>query len=273
MYVSTPSTPNAVTTFDANGVHGCTTGATKTCTSLFHTTEPSGGGTFAVDATHIVVTAAGGLKVYDATGTSGCTAGACNPVRTFTDLSFPSLAGNVAYATFGAADLTSTTGCAGVPPSCTIAWKTALSLPSAAVSPAVAAGRLFVGESPDSATGTAYVESFDAAGQQGCAGSPKVCSPLVQFDTNGGATQGVSVTGTLLFASTASTPQSPAKVAAWDLAANVGCVGAPLRCVPLWTGLIDTSLVGFPVAPSVVNGVVAVSGNSGGIQTWVIPQP
>jgi hypothetical protein len=170
-------------------------------------------------------------------------------------------------------DLDSSAGCTGAPPSCSFNWTATYSEGVPFISPAVAAGRVLVGESPTTTTGTAYVEAFDAAGQQGCSGNPKVCTPLVQYDTHGGATRGVSATGTLLFASTGSTPQSPPKVAAWDLAANAGCVGAPLRCVVLWAGLIDTSVVGSATAPSVVNGIVAVSGNSGGIQTWAIPQP
>jgi hypothetical protein len=186
-----------------------------------------------------------------------------------------SLSGGRAYAVGGASELDGTTGCTGSPPLCPSAWlttRTGTTLDHA-MDPVVAAGRSFVAEglAPDDTT---YVEAFDAAGQQGCSGAPRHCAPLAQFDTNQGYPYGVSATGTLLFASSASTPDSPPKVVAWDLAASTGCVGAPSRCVPLWAGLLDpATLAGFPAAPTVVNGLVAVGGDGGGIQVFAIPQP
>jgi hypothetical protein len=273
VYVSTPGNPSAITVFDANGTQGCSGTAPATCTALFRTVEGSGG-VIAVDATHLVASASFGSRVFDPAGVDGCSAGVCNPIR-FLDLAFVSLSGGRAYAAGGASELDGTTGCTGSPPLCPSAWlttRTGTTLDHA-MDPVVAAGRSFVAEglAPDDTT---YVEAFDAAGQQGCSGAPRHCAPLAQFDTNQGYPYGVSATGTLLFASSASTPDSPPKVVAWDLAASTGCVGAPSRCVPLWAGLLDpATLAGFPAAPTVVNGLVAVGGDGGGIQVFAIPQP
>ncbi len=271
VYVNSPSGPNAVTVFDAHGVQGCSGSAPATCSARFRTAEPSGN-VIAVDATHLVASSAVGNRVFDATGVNGCSSGVCSTLRVLTGLGFASLSGAQAYGAGGSGELDGTPACTGPPIDCPPAWSTTRAgTLDHAMDPVVAAGRLFVAEG-FAADNKAYVEAFDAAGQQGCAGAPKQCAALAQFDTNEGYPYGVSATATLLFASSAATQASSAKVLAWDLSADAGCSGAPKRCMPLWSATLDTSFVGFPAAPTVVNGLVAVGGDGGGVQVFAIPQ-
>ncbi|MGZ6994815.1 MAG: hypothetical protein ACXVIM_06355, partial [Acidimicrobiia bacterium] len=166
-------------------------------------------------------------------------------------------------------DLDSTVPCSPML-GCLPSWSMTLATTPVAVPPAVAAGHVFVPETVVVAP-TADVEVFDAAGTQSCGGAPRVCTPLFRLVT-GSSAQGVAATASLAFVSTTGTQLAPAPtLKAYDLAGVNGCSGTPGACQPL-KSLVLPSGIGFPFPPSVANGLVAVSGDGGGINVFAIPQ-
>ena len=69
-------------------------------------------------------------------------------------------------------DATGSAGCAGVPRDCTPLWASTPFPGSFAVGPVVADGLVWVG------TGPHDLLAFDAAGVEGCGGTPRVCRPV-----------------------------------------------------------------------------------------------
>ena len=267
VYVSTPSTPDAITVFDAAGVTGCTSGTTTTCSPIFSTTAPSGGGPIAVAGNRLVERENFGVQVFDAAGIVGCANQICAPQRVIQGPGFPSISGTTIYGAGGAFDLNTPGGCPFL--GCDLTWNTTLAATPLSVPPTVAAGRVYIPETVV-VTPTADVEVFDAAGNQSCSGDPRVCTPLFRFVTNS-SVQGIAATASLAFISTARTQISDASLMAFDLFGVQGCAGTPGACDPLWRMPLSSEL-GFPSPPTVTNGLVAVSGDEGGIQVFAIPQ-
>lgn len=69
-------------------------------------------------------------------------------------------------------DATGATGCAGLPRSCTPLWSSTVYPGSFAVGPVVTDGLVWVGSGPQN------LLAFDAAGVDGCSGSPRICQPV-----------------------------------------------------------------------------------------------
>jgi hypothetical protein len=115
-----------------------------------------------------------------------------------------------------------------------------------AVSLQVANGLVYV------TTGGGGLAAFDAAGGQGCKGSPKVCTPLWSAS---GLSVGQStflkpvITHHLVYALVGNV------VSAFDASGRRGCVGKPKTCVPLWSVASDGP-------PAVANGVLYVPNGS-----------
>ena len=111
-----------------------------------------------------------------------------------------------------------------------------------ASSPAIVNGVVYVGSSDHK------LYAFDAAGLNGCVGTPKTCSPLWTAATvNSIVASPAVVNGVAYVVSNAD------KLYAFDANGKVNCSGTPKTCVPLWTaatgGATDSS-------PTVVNSVL-----------------
>jgi outer membrane protein assembly factor BamB len=117
--------------------------------------------------------------------------------------------------------------------------------------PAVADGKLYV---VDGVFADASLEAYDANGVDGCAGSPRQCTPLwkatIPFGQAPAVAGGVAyVSGDSLF--------RPGRLYAFDADGNANCGGTPRTCEPLWTAPIDASFVS---PATVAGGVVFVAG-------------
>jgi outer membrane protein assembly factor BamB len=231
-----------IAAFSADGSQNCS-GAPKVCQPIWRSNV------FADEAP----TVAGGVAyvaandnhvyAYDAAGTTNCTAGP-NPgdPRTCAPLWSAAVGGargaTVVDATlyvrgrdffgFGyvyAFDATGQRRCTGNPKVCAPLWRDVLGKDAFGEPPAVAHGLVYV---PLSNEGKVRV--FDAAGQNGCGGSPVVCQPLWIADTGTHAnltTPVVSDDGMFVVGLAAG-------VFTFDSGGVYGCSGSPRTCTPLW---------------------------------------
>lgn len=225
--------------YDAAGSAGCG-GAPKVCTPRW--TSPAGfsGTPSAWNGNVYVAPFGGGVAAFDGAGTVGC-AGApkvCAPRWTASvPVGAPiAVANGVAYVTrqdfvpsgptatsLVAIDATGTTSCSGSPKVCAPLWTAPLGSSDAPIAPQVSPpsienGTVFVA-GPD-----AVVKAFDAAGQAGCSGVPKVCTPLWRTSQPGFGTASVVANG-LLYAGTG----------VYDSKGSQSCSGAPKICHPIAT--------------------------------------
>lgn len=101
----------------------------------------------------------------------------------------------------------------------------------------------------------AVVEAFDAAGVQGCGGSPVVCQPLwgINRADATGAPGVLSATPSLYLVVGGS-------LQAFDLAGNRNCAGVPKRCTALTS---VPAIDGSSTVPAVAFGRVAVADGLG----------
>jgi outer membrane protein assembly factor BamB len=100
-------------------------------------------------------------------------------------MSSPAIAHGVAYVgsndgNLYAFDATGTTGCSGMPKTCTPLWTATGGGPS---SPSVANGVVYTGSMNFQQTAFDAF-AFDAAGATGCSGTPKTCTPLWTASTS-----------------------------------------------------------------------------------------
>src|SRR5262249_35484045 len=132
----------------------------------------------------------GRLYAFDAAGNNNCSGSpkACAPLWTGPTgaaiFSSPAVANGVVYVgsddgRLYAFDAGGNFNCSGSPKTCAPLWTTDPTGSSIESSPAVANGVVYVGP-----TGGA-VYAFDAAGNIGCAGVPKICPPLWSVNTGG----------------------------------------------------------------------------------------
>ncbi len=119
------------------------------------------------------------------------------------------------------------------------------------------------------------VDVFDAVGVTGCAGTPKVCTPVwsAAVPTSNGASSPVVVGGRLYVSSLDTTY-------AFDAAGTTGCGGSPKVCQPLWSApgvsshiVVDRGKVFVfdPQGPGVVGYDAAGSAGCGGSPTVCAP--
>jgi hypothetical protein len=190
----------------------------------------------------------GYLGAYDAAGSQGCAGSpkVCGPLWTAPIPSGqpPAVAGGVVYVAGGgdswtvfgrvfAVDAAGEVNCSGTPRTCAPLWTAPT--PGGWLSPAtVAGGRVYVSGSESSAN---VLYAFDAAGNQGCAGTPKVCTPL--WTADGGPP---SVGGSTQLGRTPAVANGRVyvlgedkKVHVYDAAGTQGCSGTPVKCVELFT--------------------------------------
>ncbi len=219
----------------------------------------------------VYVGAANSIFAYDATGTAGCsgTPKICTPKWRSGNLAgaiigSPAVVNGVVYATGVAEKLYAFDARGGVcntrvPPGCAPIWT------------AVLGGEAF--SAPTVANGLVYVTSingfsqqlavFDAAGSNGCSGTPKVCVSLwtasVAIAGSPNAARGAPAVAdrrvymTVSRAATVGNTGDPISVAAYDAFGEVGCTGSPKLCAPLW----QSSALNDPVSsPSIDHGVL-----------------
>jgi hypothetical protein len=153
-------------------------------------------------------------------------------------------------------DAAGSTGCSpgptpGDPRTCTPLW-TANEPGIGGESPTVANGFVFTAGIDATLHGRLY--AFDAAAQNGCAGSPLVCTPVWRADLGAfAAGQAPAVANGLVYVATGT-----GVVRVFDAAGARGCSGTPLVCQPLWTANVGVKL-GLTTAAVTGDGLFVVT--------------
>jgi hypothetical protein len=236
----------------------------------------------------------GTLSAFDAAGVSGCggVPKVCSPTHVWrrpgapghpaqsvSGTSAPVVAGSTVYAGAAgvvAAPLASDASCSGSPPECAPLWAgSGGGTPLGAV--AIAGGRAYVAGGAGSLSG---LWVYDAAGTQGCSGTPAVCQPLWRGDVGAtGADEQVGpwtnpVVDGVVFAGRLRTTggfdplvgygQAEGTIYAFDAAGVQGCSGSPVVCQPLWSAPVpgNSGHLGL-TAPAVAGGRLYVPSESG----------
>lgn len=138
-------------------------------------------------------------------------------------------------------------------PSCAPLW-TAPAGNGIASSPAVSGGVAYVGSLDHK------LYAFDAAGLQGCGGTPKVCAPLWTAETGDLINSSpVVVAGRVYVGS------DDDKLYAFDAAGTTNCSGSPKVCAPVWTASTGGDVYS---SPAVANGVVYVGSDDGSLHAY-----
>jgi hypothetical protein len=262
--------------FDAKGSDNCG-GSPKVCAPLWTTgtfTNTGRGSPAVVDGVVYVtgdrsIHAAPGnayVIAYDANGSTNCTGTVCSPLWWSTaapgDVSYDqalAVANGVVYATTGslvwsaeankvlAFDATGSSNCGGSPKVCAPLWSASPPTPLAYSGPSVGNGTVFVA----GYGGTLY--AYDAAGTNGCSGSPKTCAPLWTASVGDTRSTAAVANGTVYV------KNATGVLGAFDATTATGCSGDPKVCTPLWTYDAPGSASGSPI---VANGVVYASSTS-----------
>lgn len=288
-----PSYPDgSLAAFDAAGVDGCT-GTPKVCQPVRRWSAPAWAGTtFAGGLASPVVV---GSTVYagntmvaaaDVSSDAGCTGTPpqCPLTWMAPDLwplnalavvggrvySVGNLSSPVAPGKLQVLDAAGVEGCGGgVPKTCQPIWTGDLGPGSgpqaAAMPPTVVEGRVYAMASWQTTTGvidtwtaSSVLRVFDAAGVDGCTGSPAVCQPLwsAPLPGNGRMWTGAAVTGGRVYVPV------DAGVLVFDAKGVQGCGGTPTTCSPIATLAYGSSPGGYSAA-TVANGVLYVGSNDG----------
>jgi hypothetical protein len=101
-------------------------------------------------------------------------------------------------------------------------------------SPAVAAGKVYVGSQDD------FFRAYDARGEANCSGSPKTCSALWTAGFGGAVRSSPAVANGVVYVGTMNFGDPGVAVAnfyAFDAAGVLNCSGTPRICSPLWYGI------------------------------------
>jgi hypothetical protein len=287
----------SLSAFDAAGVEGCG-GTPKVCQpvrSWSHTVPEMPGITDAVNgytapvvvgSTLFTGSALSGVGV-DLASDAGCTG---VPVTCPVSWAAPGIApivgtavaGGVAYyvgmhsppyytgAVF-ALDAAGSVGCGGTPKLCQPLWTGDLGLPSdksqaTGMPPTVVDGRVYALASWQEISFITRVEAvvselkvFDAAGSEGCGGTPRVCQPLWSAplpDSTDYVWTGAAVFGGRVYV------PAESGVSVFDAKGEVGCGGSPKVCAPVAT-LSFGSAPGTRGAVTIANGVAYVGSKDG----------
>jgi outer membrane protein assembly factor BamB len=228
--------------FDAGGTKGCA-GSPKTCAPLW--TAPTGGSINAppVVANGVVYVGSDDQSLYafDAAGTQGCsgTPTTCAPLWTAPTGGHIRSAAAVASglvdvgadaseAAVHAFDAAGSTGCSGVPRTCSPLWQGVAAFITSSA-PAVVNGVLYIGSNDDR-----RLYAFDASGTTGCSGAPKLCNPLWAGQTLRNLSSPAVADGTVYIGSLGLNTLG-INVEAFDASGTTGCSGAPKLCHPLWS--------------------------------------
>jgi len=249
--------------FSANGTTGCA-GSPLTCSPLWSAPLAAPGGipydgsnTLAVYNGTVYVDAGPGLEAFDANGKVKCsgTPTICAPMwQASVNWSggTPTVSNGTVFVSSNgvleAFDANGTVNCSGSPTTCSPIWTSDISDASAPVT--VSGGFAYV-ETGSGLSDT--VTAFDASGNTGCSGTPKVCTPLWTYALKYSASNAepyVSVSGSTLYAGTAqvvSARDIEGDVEAFDASGVSGCNGTPKVCSPLWTSVSPFPSGGPPI--------------------------
>jgi hypothetical protein len=239
--------------FDENGVVNCGLGCLPEWSSAPEGTPVSSP---AVSGSTVFVGAGGQLFAYDANGSTNCSGtptATCqplwsSPVTSNSDMSTPTVVGNVVYVhdsqNLYAFDATGNTNCSGTPKVCSPLW-TAPGLGSTSTTPpAVDNGVAYT-------VGGGKLYAVDANGATNCSGTPIACQPLWATSASASDQFGVTAVGGVVYT-------AGSVVNAYDATGNTNCSGTPKVCGTLWTA----SVGGQAFSPmAVANGVLFVEGN------------
>jgi outer membrane protein assembly factor BamB len=248
--------------FDAAGVQGCS-GTPKTCTPLWTASVSVGSLVVAGDFVY-ASSGDGTLFAFDAAGIQGCsgTPKTCTPLWS-ADGGLPAVANGIVYTSrFGeirAFDAAGVQGCSGTPKRCTPLWTGQEPGPSGGIfvestAPTIAQGMVFIGIlGGDEMVLDGTLAAFDAAGVQGCSGTPKKCVAIWRAPTDG-VVAPPAVAGDRLYVTDRFvdhfTGVSRTTLRAFDVDA---CTTSRPPCDPLWTAPATKTR-----SPTVANGVVYV---------------
>lgn len=248
-------------TFDAAGLIGCG-GSPRTCAPLWTaaTGDSADSSPAVTGGTLYIGSYDGRLYAFDAAGLRGCGGSprTCLPLWS-ADVgvgvfSSPAVAGGFVYAgsfigqRLLAFDATGVNGCSGIPKVCLPLW-TSVDLGREGISsPAAVDGLVFIGgDGDDGDDGSGRIQAFDAAGDTGCSGIPKICTPLWTGPTAGNARSSPAVVGRMVYvASDDGTLNAFAIPAAPDLAAGRF---QPLEPARVLDTRIGTGGPGSPIGP------------------------
>jgi outer membrane protein assembly factor BamB len=179
--------------FDAAGVKRCK-GTPKTCSPLWTATSGLRSGSASMTIANGLVFASGGgdrVVAFDAVGVKGCsgTPKTCQPLWSVKG-AFPAVGGGVLYVSghFSdfevlAYDAAGVRKCSGNPKTCAPLWTDKTGdrgdIIGSITEPTVANGLTLIGVSEgDERSISGQVFGFSASGQEGCTGTPKICSPI-----------------------------------------------------------------------------------------------
>ncbi len=265
---------NSIFAYDATGTVGCS-GTPKVCIPKWRSGNLGGAivGTPAVVNGVVYATGVGEkLFAFDAKG-GNCNTRVppgCTPIWTAVlggeAYSAPTVANGFVYVTsvngfsqqLAVFDATGTNGCAGTPKVCTPLWTAAATINgmngAARSAPAVADGRVYMTVSRaaaiDDTSDPISVAAYDADGQAGCTGTPKVCAPLWQSSALGNPVSSPSIDHGILYSF------DDHELVALDATGTTNCGGTPKICTPLWTsdarGAYPLETAGVAVSGGVV---------------------
>ena len=153
--------------------------------------------------------------------------------------------------------------CSGTPRVCHPVWTGLHSKSALFTQPTISNGRVFVAQEGNPIDGPA-VEAFDAAGVEGCSGTPVVCLPLwgVSEQESASYPNELSATPSLLI-------MSGSTMKTFDLAGVGSCSGTPKRCAALSSAPIGNT--GGSRAAAVAFGRIAVIDFGGHLKVFAIP--
>jgi hypothetical protein len=258
--------------FDAAGVKGCS-GTPTVCQPLWSSSPVTTLSTPSIAGGKVYVTDLNnGVDVFDAAGVKNCSGApaVCQPLfsvlnRTNAEafgsvdvsggtgyfVAAPEIGGGEELEAF---DATGATGCSGVPVVCQTLW-TASVAGDTRSTPTVSAGRAYLATT----AGDGVIWAFDAAGQQGCSGTPVTCTPLAYYESPAPANW-------VYAPATASANVLFLGGTAFDATGSQGCTATPIVCQPLWT-VPSASSSGAAVAYD----TVYVGGTDGYVHAYKLP--
>lgn len=235
------SSANGLEAYSAGGTTGCS-GAPAVCAPLWGYAGSVGSTDIMVSNGVVYISGANGLKAYDAAGQTNCSGmpSLCQPLWSAPgSFTLPAVANGTVFvtssATLEAFDASGTKDCSGTPKTCAPMWTASNAYGTASVS----AGIVYTQSTVTQSGNGGGMAGFDANGVNGCSGSPKVCTPLVQYVTNYPISNGdIVISGTDLYVTTFYSPmprQFAGDVEAFDANGKSGCAGTPAVCAPIWT--------------------------------------
>ena len=262
--------------FDAQGLVGCSGASPRTCVPEWTASIHSFGVPSVANGRVYVPTfqtVPADVAVFDEAGTTNCAGSpvVCQPLFTVplpeSSTGSVDVSNGVGYVEtqtlqptnshLVAFDAAGVVGCAGSPVVCQPEWTALLSGSAHFVTPAVANGRVYA---PSDTTG-GVLDVFDAAGNTGCSGTPKVCTRLVTTPTAAASAYTFGspvVTNGLVF-------EKGAAFSAVDISHCSG--GVPVVCSTLWTAPVTSRQSGSIVS----NGTLFVAGDDHAIHAYQLP--